>query len=116
MKKIFGLAIVILLLLQYNVEAQYNLHMTGNFDQGDSCSGYFAFQYSSVQIAASFSNSSDIIIHSFGGLVGTNVTATLDSVNHTVIIPMQTIGFVSVWGNGTFSANYNSMTLDFTID
>src|ERR1043165_7731567 len=94
--------------------AQCNVQMAGQFTQSDSCTGYVHAQSSNVYISTY--GAADIEIANFGGFVGYTATVTLNCSDHTVELPFQTFGMTNVYGSGTFSSDYNSMTISFSVD
>ncbi len=107
--------VILLALIGTIANAQCNTAMAGAFIQKDSCSGYLHYESSNVIIVSS--TGTDIIIQEFSDFFPYyNANVTLDCINHTAIIPNQYAGQVALWGSGTFSSDYNSMTLNYHLD
>lgn len=112
MKNVF---VVLLVICTVKVYSQCNANMTGIFTQSDSCKGWSQFQSKDVNIIASTGN--DIIIEEFDSFIPLyDATVTLDCSNLTATIPTQYPGMTTLWGSGTFSADFNTMTLNYSVD
>lgn len=115
MKKITLLSSLLFVMFNLPSYGQCNNSLTGNFDQSDSCTTYSQAQYDNVVITAT---SPDLIhIDHFGSLTPFHIAyATVDCVNHTVDLPNQLAGVTTLWGSGTFTANFNQITINWTWD
>lgn len=95
--------------------SQCTTAMAGTFIQNDSCNGFSHFQASTVNFIEI--SSTDIIIQHFGEFLPYyDATVTLNCNDYTATIPTQNPGQTTLWGSGTFTSDYNHMTLNFTVD
>ncbi len=94
---------------------QCNTSMAGTFIQRDSCNGYSQYQSTTISIVSG--TGTDIIIQHFDDIFPYyDATVTLDCSNHTVVMPTQYPGMITIWGSGTFSSDYNYMTFNYSVD
>lgn len=110
--------VILFALICTMANAQCNTSMAGTFIQKDSCNGWPQFQSSTVNIV-SVTGTDDITIEHFGDLIPYyDATVTLDCGNHTVVMPTQYPGQITIWGTGTgvFTSDYNYMTFNYTVD
>lgn len=102
------------LIINVTAFAQCSVSMTGTFVQVDSCSS-FSQSYTRM-VTTGDVGFDNLMISNFGNFNPPNdVQVHLDCANYTLTM-YQTLGTTNLTGSGTFSQNYDNMTISYYVD